>query len=304
MSQPTRHSYGQIFDSSLLIGGSSLVTVLAQVARTKLIAVFLGPAGLGLMGLFGSTTSLAGTVTAMGITTSGVREIADAAGVGDELRVARTVSAIRWILVRLGLLGSALLAVFCVPVSRLTFGTADHAGQIALLSGVIAAGAIADGQVVLLQGLRRIADIARIAILAATASVALTLPIVYLLQQDAVVPLLIAASAAGLAASWWYARRIDIAPVPMTWRMAWQESQAAAPARARVDVCRPDGRSDRVRRPRHGRTPPGHRGRRRVPRGDGAVGRVLRVHPVRPWVSTFFRGCRRSRPTTGSATVW
>ena len=151
-------------------------------------------------------------------------EIADASGVGDGLRLARTVSAIRWMVVRLGLLGSVILAVFCVPVSRATFGTADHAGHIALLSVVVGAGVIADAQVALLQGLRRIADIARVAILATTASVALTLPIVYLWRQDAVVPLLIAASATGLAASWWYARRIDIAPVPMTWRMAWRKA--------------------------------------------------------------------------------
>jgi antigen flippase len=225
VTPPTRHSYGQIFDSSLLIGGSSLITLCAQVCRTKLVAVFLGPAGLGLLGLFSSTTSLVGTVTAMGLTTSGVREIADASGAGDDLRLARTVAAVRWIVVRLGVLGSVLLAAFSVPVSRATFGTADYAGEIMLLSGVIAAGAIADGQAAVLQGLRRIADIAKIAVLGTTASLVLALPIVYLWRQDAVVPLLIAASATALAASWWYARRIDIAPVRMTWRIALREGR-------------------------------------------------------------------------------
>jgi enterobacterial common antigen flippase len=202
-----------------------VIALCAQICRTKLVAVFLGPAGLGLLGLFSSTTSLVGTVTAMGITTSGVREIADASGAGDDHRLARTISAVRWIVVRLGLLGSVLLAVFSVPVSRVTFGTADYAGQIMLLSGVVAAGAIADGQAAVLQGLRRIADIAKIAILGTTASLVLALPIVYLWRQDAVIPLLIAASAAGLAASCWYARRIDIEPVPMTWRMALREGR-------------------------------------------------------------------------------
>ena len=81
------------------------------------------------MGLFAPRPSLLGTVTAMGIPTSGVREIADAAGAGDDVRLARTVAAVRWIVVRLGLLGALLLAVFSVPVSLVTFGTADYAGR-------------------------------------------------------------------------------------------------------------------------------------------------------------------------------
>jgi antigen flippase len=222
--QPPRHSYGQIFDSSLLIGGSSLIALLAQLIRTKVVAVFLGPAGLGLMGLFISMTSLAGTVASMGIVTSGVCEIGGLSGSGDD-RLARTVAVVRWLALRLGLLGSAILGAFCIPLSRVTFGTTDYAGHIALLSVVVAASVIADGQVALLQGLRRIADIAKVAILGTTASVALTLPILYFWRQDAVVPLLIAAAATGLAASWWYARRIETTPVAMTWRMALQESR-------------------------------------------------------------------------------
>ena len=57
-SQRTHHSYGQIFSSSVLIGGSLIITILATIVRTKIVAVFLGPAGIGLMGVFGSITSL------------------------------------------------------------------------------------------------------------------------------------------------------------------------------------------------------------------------------------------------------
>ena len=225
VNQLNTHSYPQIFRSSLLIGGSSLIALCAQIFRTKLVAVFLGPAGLGLMGIFASTTTLVGTVTAMGIPTSSVREIADASGAGDSVRLARTVSAVGWIMVRLGLLGALLLAIFSAPVSLATFGTADYAGEIALLSAVIAAGAIAEGQTAVLQGLRRIGAVAKIAVLAAAANLVIAVPILYRWRQDAVIPLLIAGSAAGLAASWWYARRIDIARVPMTWQMAMREGR-------------------------------------------------------------------------------
>jgi enterobacterial common antigen flippase len=218
VNQETNHSYRQILRSSALIGGSSLISILAGILRTKAVAVFLGPAGIGLMGLFGSMTGLVGAVTGMGITTSGVRHIADAAGADEEIRIARTVTAVRQIVLRLGLVGSALLAIFCVPVSRVTFGTADHASTIAVLSLVIVVGAVADGQLTLLQGFRRIGDLARVAVLGTTISLILTLPIVYFWREQAIAALLLMASGAGLASSWWYARRIKVAPVSMKWR--------------------------------------------------------------------------------------
>jgi len=222
--QQTDESYGQILSSSFLIGGSSLITILAGLLRTKAVAVFLGPAGMGLMGLFSSMTSLVGTLAGMGLATSGVQQIADAAGADDDSRIARTVTAVRQMALRLGLLGSALLAVFCVPVSRLTFGTPDHAATIAALSVIVVVSAIADGQLAVLQGFRRIGDLARVAVLGTTISLTLTLPIVYFWREHAVAALLLIASGASLAASWWYARRIKVAAVSMKWRDTMRES--------------------------------------------------------------------------------
>jgi len=218
MRQQPNHSYAQILTSSVWMGGTSLITVLAAILRTKVLAVFLGPAGIGLIGLLTSMTSMVGALSGMGISTSGVLKIADAAGAGEEIRVARTVRAVRRIVLWLGILGALLLAMFCVPLSRLTFGTAEHAGKIALLSLVIVFGAVAEGQMAVLQGLRRMSDLGKLTILSTTVSAVLTLPIVYFWPQHAVVALLLVASGAGMASSWWYARRIKIAPVSIKWR--------------------------------------------------------------------------------------
>jgi PST family polysaccharide transporter len=218
-------SYGQIFNSSLLIGGSSLITMLVAIARNKVAAVFLGPAGVGLMGIFASMTSVVWTLVAMGISTSGVREIAEAVGSCDESRVARTVTALRRVISRLGLLGALLLAAFSIPISRITFGTADRAGTIVVLSVVILAGAVAEGQIARLQGFRRIGDLSRAAVLGAILTLALTIPVVYIWRDDSVVPLLLLASLAGLFSSWWYARRIQVAQVSMDWRAVVREVQ-------------------------------------------------------------------------------
>jgi enterobacterial common antigen flippase len=216
-------SYGQILKSSIVIGGSSVVTTLAAIVRTKFVAVFLGPAGLGLMGLFSSMTSMVWTFAGLGMTTSGVREIAEATGSGDDARVARTVAALRRVVLWLGISGSLLLAALSIPISRLTFGTPGPV-QIVLLSIVIVMTAVNEGQVARLQGFRRMGDLARSAVLGAVLTLLLTLPIVYVWRQGSVVALLIAASGAAMAASWWYARRIHTAVVHLSWRGTFREA--------------------------------------------------------------------------------
>ena len=54
-----KHTYGQILKSLVLIGGSSVLNIGIGIIRTKAMAVLLGPAGFGLMGLYGSIADLA-----------------------------------------------------------------------------------------------------------------------------------------------------------------------------------------------------------------------------------------------------
>jgi PST family polysaccharide transporter len=158
------------------------------------------------------------TFAGLGMTTSGVRQIAEASGSGDAAAAARTVVALRRVVLCLGLAGSLVLALFSIPISRLTIGTRAHAGQIVLLAIVIGMSGVGEGQLARLQGFRRMGDLAKSAILGAVLSLTLTLPIVYVWRQNSVVALLLAASAAAMIASWWYARRIPTADVRLSWR--------------------------------------------------------------------------------------
>src|SRR5260370_39798237 len=67
---PDRHSYGQILKSSALIGFSTVVNLAIGIVRTKAMAVWLGPAGFGLMGLDSSIGGLAQSIACMGIDAS------------------------------------------------------------------------------------------------------------------------------------------------------------------------------------------------------------------------------------------
>src|ERR1700712_49768 len=119
-------TYGQIVKSSALVGGSSVLNIAIGIVRTKVMAVLLGPAGFGLFGLYGSIITLTQTLAGMGINSSGVRQIAEAAGSDDSERIARIAVVLRRISILLGLLGAILLTVFSRRVSLVTFGTTQR----------------------------------------------------------------------------------------------------------------------------------------------------------------------------------
>src|SRR5262245_25214829 len=63
----TSKSYAQILKSSSIIGGAQFITLLLVMVRTKGVALFIGPAGVGEVGLLTSSTQLISTLSGMGI---------------------------------------------------------------------------------------------------------------------------------------------------------------------------------------------------------------------------------------------
>jgi enterobacterial common antigen flippase len=208
--------YAQILRSTALIGGSSAINVAIGIARTKAMALFLGPAGLGLLGLFGSVADVVQNLAGMGIQTSGVRQIAEAVGTGEAIRISRTVTVLRRVAVLFGALGGALLVLFARPISQLTFGDTSQTAGVALMAIVVFLREVSAGQGALIQGMRRIGDLARISVLGALFGLLTGVPLVYWLRDDGVVPSLISAAAVSGLTSWWYSRRVVVAPVDLT----------------------------------------------------------------------------------------
>jgi PST family polysaccharide transporter len=219
-------SYGQILKSSALIGGSQVANIAIGVVRTKAMAMLLGPAGFGLFGLYGSIANLTQSVAGMGINSSGVRQIAEAAGSGDQTRIGQTTAVLRRTSVVLGLLGATLLLVFSRQVSRLTFGSTDRAAAVSLLSIVVFFSLVSAGQGALIQGMRRIADLAKMNVLGALFGVCTGIPLVYFFRERGVVPSLVSVAAVTILTSWWYSRKIDVQTPTVTLSQVRQEASA------------------------------------------------------------------------------
>ncbi len=216
--------YRQIMKSTFVMGASSVIVTILGIVRTKFIALILGPAGVGLAGIYMNINNLVTIFSGMGIGDSGVRQIAWAAGTGNNETIARTVLAIRRVSLLLGVAGLCMLLFFSRGVSQLTFGTSDHMRDIVILSATILFGTVSRGQRALIQGVRRIGDLAKADILAAVFGTALSIPVIYYFGERGIVCIIFTVSATAIATSWWYCRKLKLPRVRLSFSQSVSEA--------------------------------------------------------------------------------
>ena len=194
MTDPDNSSYWQVLRSSSIIGGAQGINYIVSLVRVKIVAVLLGPSGVGLISLFQSVLGVMGRVSGLGISLSGVREVASAAGDDDPERIAKTVRILRRACWATGLLGWGLAVLLAEPASQLVFATEEHAWSIAVLGGTLLLTAVSGGQIALIQGIRRIGDLARINVIGMLINTVVTIGLYAWLGKAGIVPVLLATS--------------------------------------------------------------------------------------------------------------
>ncbi|MCF3648456.1 O-antigen translocase [Synoicihabitans lomoniglobus] len=216
-SSQLENGYGQIIRSSFIIGGATGINYIIGLMRTKAVAVLLGPSGVGLVGLYVSLAGLISTVAQLGINQSGVREVAEAHGTGDPQRVAKVTKTLRRICWITGVLGWILTAALAWPLSLWTFGSSERLWPIAILGSTVLISAVIGGQTALIQGMRRIGDLARIQVLSAVLTTMVAIGLYAWLSEEGIVPVIILTAVIQLGFSWYYSRKIQITEIPQSW---------------------------------------------------------------------------------------
>jgi PST family polysaccharide transporter len=146
--------------ASAILGGSSLVSLLLNLARTKVAALVLGPAGIGLIGLVQGLMITGGLIGSMGLNVAGVRQVAAATASGEPERIHSARAALILTSLALGLLAALALWLFRNPIATHVLGDSG----LGAAAGWMALGAflavVGSAQFALLSGLR---DVNRLA---------------------------------------------------------------------------------------------------------------------------------------------
>ena len=175
----------RILKALSIFGGTQVLTILSSIVRTKLIAIWIGPAGIGLFGIFNMALDLISGVTEIGIRSSSVRDIASS-NADPRRREEVIATVIRW-MTGLGGLGALLTFLFAPLLSEYSFGDTSQAGGFRLLAAVVFLMAISSGWSAVLQGTGRLRDIARISVIGTFGGMIVSIPLFYYLRLDSIV---------------------------------------------------------------------------------------------------------------------
>lgn len=185
-----------------LFGGVQVAGILCSIVRTKLVALWIGPVGIGLFGLFNQALEMLNTATNLGVRSSSVRDVSQAIDCGDRGHVARVIAVVRRWSVWLGL-GGALVTVALAPaLSRLSFGDESHLWGFVALAAAVLLMALTNGEYAVLQGTARLRRLASVTLWGTLGGLLISVPLFYWLREASILPSIIAYAACCAAAAW------------------------------------------------------------------------------------------------------
>ena len=180
--------YSHVLKYTGIFGGVQGLNIIVGLVRNKLIAVILGPEGMGLASLFNSTVNFISQATNLGLSFSAVRHVSELFDKGDEAEIAHFVKVVRaWSL--LTALAGMLVCVVAGPLlSNYTFAWGDHTLHFMLLAPAVGLLAITGGETAILKGARRLKALAVVQVYSVLAALVISVPIYYFFGQAGIVP--------------------------------------------------------------------------------------------------------------------
>lgn len=206
MSSSNSDNSRGLIRSMLVIGSAQVVNIVMSIIRMKVVAVLLGPTGIGLLGIYNNLQQMVGNAAGLGMGSSGVREIAGAKGDAQTLnRVSHVLLAAHLVQ---GSLAMIAVWLFRQPLAVWLTDDATLATEIGLVGVAILLMLLATAHTTLLQGLRRIGDLGRVTVIGALVSTLLGLLAVWSLGRSGLIWFLLVQPLTNLVAAVFYIRKL------------------------------------------------------------------------------------------------
>lgn len=214
--QEDKKSYRSIIKSTAIFGSVQVFQTLISIVRVKFIAVLLGPAGVGLSTLFQSTTTLINQITGLGINYSSVRDVSQAYNDGEIEKISRTIIIVKRCLLVTGLIGAVFTLLFAPLLSKWTFGNSEYTWSFIWLSVTLFLNTVSSGLNAILQGARRLQDLAKSSVIGSTAGLISAIPLFYFWGTRGIVPSIIITAVTTFLFSYYFIKKVDVVPVTVS----------------------------------------------------------------------------------------
>ena len=189
MKNHSSDSYKHTLKYTSLFGGVQGLSILIGMIRNKLVALILGPAGMGLVSLYNTTITLISTATSLGMSMSGVKKVSEA--YEDEahfVKFERIVRLVRSLSLVTAILGMLVCLLFSRILSLLTFGNYNHTWAFIALSPMVGMMAVITGELAIMKGARMLRPIAKVSIFNVVTALLISVPLFFYYGWDGIIP--------------------------------------------------------------------------------------------------------------------
>ena len=209
-------SFKQILKSTGLFGGVKIIQILSTIIRGKFVAVFLGTTGMGISSIFLSSTAVFQAISGLGLSFSAVREISNANGTGEINKLNRIIQVFLKLLLFSAVSGGLLLVVLSPLMSNFTFGSNDYTLDYVWLSSVVFLNTLSAGFQAVMQGTKRLTDIAKSSATGSILSILTSLPVYYFFGIHGIIPAIIIVAITTFSLNFYFFRKTKLKKIHLS----------------------------------------------------------------------------------------
>lgn len=178
------NKYSNVVKSTILFGSVKIVEFAVTLIRMKIVAVLLGPYGLGIQAMFQSVLNTITQFASFGIFQSSIREIAKNSESDTQREtIVHVVLKLSYIVAFLGFLICFIFAPF---ISEFSLESKDFTVGYRVLSLACLFYLISSGNIAIMQGRRQMRDIAKSSLFGAIFGLVSVIPVYYIYGVDAI----------------------------------------------------------------------------------------------------------------------
>ncbi len=181
--------YRSILKGFSLFGSVQVLQIIVNLVRGKLVAIFLGPEGMGISALFTSAAQTVQRFASLGLNLAIVKEVA--AGKEDVGTLSTALGVARRLILLTSLFGALVCIFGCRWLSQTTFHTYEAAPMFMLLGVAVFLTIFYNGVLALLQGLHEVSRISKASLVSALSGLLVGVPLYWWLGYDGIVPAMV-----------------------------------------------------------------------------------------------------------------
>lgn len=210
-----------IFKALSLFGGVQFIRVIAGVIQTKVVAVFIGVEGVGIISILRTILALIESISSLGLNMTATREFSLVAATEDVSRYSSTYRVLFVWSLASGALGTLITVLLSPILSLWSFGSSDYIVVLAFASVAV----IFNSQTTFynsnLQGLRSLKRLAYSAVCATLSSVFLSIIVLFFLRRDGIALSIFLSSLVTFLFSWYFSSKHQFVKTQISLAIIW-----------------------------------------------------------------------------------